>query len=86
MAGQSGEVVIVPRNFVLLDELDKSEKAVGDMTCSYGLVQPDDIWLNHWNGSILGPTSSQVESSMFPARPRSTAPPSASPLSARPSG
>mmetsp|Transcript_36071 Transcript_36071/g.119473 ORF Transcript_36071/g.119473 Transcript_36071/m.119473 type:complete len:151 (-) Transcript_36071:52-504(-) len=61
MAGQSGEVVIVPRNFVLLDELDKSEKAVGDMTCSYGLVQPDDIWLNHWNGSILGPTSSQVE-------------------------
>lgn len=27
MAGQSGEVVIVPRNFVLLDELDKSEKA-----------------------------------------------------------
>jgi hypothetical protein len=49
------EVVIVPRNFRLLDELDKGEKGFGDGSVSYGLAQPDDIWLRVWNGTILGP-------------------------------
>ena len=27
----------------------------GDMTVSMGLVDPDDILLTEWNGSIVGP-------------------------------
>jgi len=51
----SGEVVVVPRNFKLLEELERSEKGHGDMTVSFGLVDPGDIFLIEWNGSIMGP-------------------------------
>ena len=56
-ASGSGEVVIVPRNFVLLEELEKTEKGNTDMSTSYGLVQSDDITLSHWQcpGVILIP-------------------------------
>ena len=33
----TGEVVIVPRNFKLLSELEASEKGHGEMAISYGL-------------------------------------------------
>ena len=59
-AGGSGEVVIVPRNFVLLEELEKTEKGNTDMSTSYGLVQSDDITLSHWQCTILGPPASAV--------------------------
>lgn len=51
----SGEVVIVPRNFKLLEELEKSEKGQGDMCISFGLVDSGDTFLTEWNGGILGP-------------------------------
>ena len=51
----AGEVVIVPRNFKLLEELEKSEKGHGDMSISFGLVKSDDTFLTEWNGGILGP-------------------------------
>ena len=51
----AGEVVIVPRNFKLLEELEKSEKGHGDMSISFGLVKSDDTFLSDWNGGILGP-------------------------------
>jgi len=51
----SGEVVIVPRNFKLLEELEKSEKGHGDMAISFGLVDTGDTFLTEWNGGILGP-------------------------------
>lgn len=51
----SGEVVIVPRNFKLLEELEASEKGVGDMAISYGLADAGDTFLTEWNGGILGP-------------------------------
>jgi hypothetical protein len=51
----SGEVVIVPRNFKLLEELEKSEKGHGDMAISFGLVDTGDTFLSEWNGGILGP-------------------------------
>jgi ubiquitin-conjugating enzyme E2 variant len=50
-----GETVIVPRNFKLLEELEASEKGLGDMAISYGLVDSGDIFMREWNGGILGP-------------------------------
>lgn len=50
-----GEVVIVPRNFKLLEELERSEKGLGDMSISFGLVDSGDTFLTTWNGGILGP-------------------------------
>lgn len=52
--------MIVPRNFVLLEELEKTEKGNTDMSTSYGLVQSDDITLSHWQCTILGPPASAV--------------------------
>lgn len=51
----AGEVVIVPRNFKLLEELERSEKGLGDMSISFGLVDSGDTFLSNWNGGILGP-------------------------------
>ena len=53
----AGEVVIVPRNFKLLEELEKSEKGLGDMAISFGLVDSGDTFLSDWNGGILGPAA-----------------------------
>ena len=58
----AGEVVIVPRNFKLLEELEKSEKGHGDMSISFGLQDPGDTFLSDWNGGILGPVGVSVES------------------------
>ncbi len=35
-------------------QLENSEKGHGDMSISFGLVQPDDLLLTEWNASILG--------------------------------
>ena len=47
--------MIVPRNFKLLEELEKSEKGHGDMSISFGLVDSGDTFLTEGNGGMLGP-------------------------------
>jgi ubiquitin-protein ligase len=57
----SAETVIIPRNFVLLEELEKAEKGATDMAISYGLIMADDISLSDWQCTIIGPQNSAVD-------------------------
>ena len=65
---QAGGEVIVPRNFKLLEELEKSEKGDGDMSVSMGLCNGDDIFLTEWNASILGPQGTPFDGRLFELR------------------
>eukprot|EP00593_Proboscia_inermis_P011073 CAMPEP_0171301952 /NCGR_PEP_ID=MMETSP0816-20121228/11213_1 /TAXON_ID=420281 /ORGANISM="Proboscia inermis, Strain CCAP1064/1" /LENGTH=146 /DNA_ID=CAMNT_0011779963 /DNA_START=93 /DNA_END=533 /DNA_ORIENTATION=- len=64
----AGEVVIVPRNFKLLEELEASEKGTGDMAISFGLVDAGDTFLTHWNGGILAPFGTQHDGRFYELR------------------
>ncbi|KAK0122693.1 E2 ubiquitin-conjugating protein mms2 [Cadophora gregata f. sp. sojae] len=55
----------VPRNFRLLEELEKGEKGLGAEACSYGLVDGDDLLMSNWNGTILGPPHSVHENRIY---------------------
>lgn len=55
----------IPRNFKLLEELEKGEKGLGPDSCSYGLADPNDITMSNWNATILGPPNSNHENRIY---------------------
>lgn len=55
----------LPRNFKLMDELDKGEKGIGDGNVSYGLLDQADTDLINWRGTIIGPPNTSYQEHIY---------------------
>eukprot|EP01060_Flectonema_neradi_P008490 TRINITY_DN1606_c0_g1_i2.p1 TRINITY_DN1606_c0_g1~~TRINITY_DN1606_c0_g1_i2.p1 ORF type:complete len:156 (+),score=14.56 TRINITY_DN1606_c0_g1_i2:57-470(+) len=57
--------VVVPRNFKLIDELEKAEKDPASTGISLGLEDYSDIYMHHWNATIFGPMGTTFENRIY---------------------
>ena len=57
--------VVIPRNFRLLEELERAEKGQGNSMCSVGLRDRDDILLTNWTGTIIGPPGTAFDCRIY---------------------
>jgi ubiquitin-conjugating enzyme E2 variant len=58
--------VLVPRNFKLLEELERGEKGVDlPSEISYGLTDASDMSMTHWTATILGPNYTCFENRIY---------------------
>lgn len=55
----------IPRNFKLLEELEKSEHAMVNNQISYGLTNAEDMSLTDWTCSIIGPNGGNFEGRFY---------------------
>jgi ubiquitin-conjugating enzyme E2 variant len=58
----------VPRNFKLLDELDKADHGQTHPSISLGLENIDDMTLTNWQASIIGPGGGNFDSRFYSLR------------------
>lgn len=56
----------LPRNFRLLEELEKGEKGLGNGNVSYGLVDQGDTKLVSWHATIIGPVGTKYQGNIYP--------------------
>lgn len=65
MFWNKNKVERVPRNFKLLEELEKGEKGEMLNGCSWGLQVHDDIYMRCWTCTILGPMNTPYENNIY---------------------